>query len=613
MDAPVASADTPKARLIDQLKVSAGGILGATIVVPIVLTNWTPLWFALGWGAAYFTQSAIFVGVVSYFGERFDRLWWTICTSALFFSVIMAVFVWGRDHPSATWIAAMIGFAYIAFEVATLPYLKMSHWWLGVTVVSVGIALLAFATVHPAVGIASVPVLATMITVAGRNTRLRDDLDRQLVETEARLLTDPLTGLRNRRGFEAELATLDGQPATIAIFDADRFKLINDTQGHGVGDQVLRVIAGHLRSTLPDYWTIARHGGDEFVAVTAGDVDIDENVVAPLQMPLSERAGHVRVTLSAGLATGTLSGSGDRLLSEAGHALRYAKRECQQMVRSAGALRDRFERSVSITSVNGVDSPIVPVAQVIVDERGVVGCELLARWQTPDGSLIAPAHFMDMLIENGLHGQLDDLMLEHAVDVIAKLDEIGIDAFVSANVAASHLLDPELAARVKHLLESRDVAAERLMVEITESERLGADRRWEGAAKGLRDLGIMLAIDDFGAGYSSIARLQNLPITHLKLDRSLVTSGGGPLGEIVRGVTRFCRSSNIGVIAEGIETVEDHRTMSDADVSIYQGYLFGRPQRVSDFLRDVVERSGGATAAVVTEQLSGPSIEPSSN
>lgn len=591
MPGPAEHASTPYQRLAHQLKISGGGTVGAVIGVPIIMSGWTPGWFPLVWTALYLAQSGLFLLLIAYRPTPWIWQAWANTTGIMFSAISVAALIWGLEDPSAPWMVATISIAFIGFEAAILPYLDIPKWWTGSALVGVVMTIAACIVVGPLIVLGMVPLLASLILVAGRNKTLSNDLDQRLAEAEAMLGTDPLTELLNRRGLEAEFGRFEGKTVTLAMFDADRFKHINDTQGHGVGDQVLELFADHLRTTLPSDWTLARYGGDEFVAFAPGAVTLDERTVAPLQMSLSNRQGHVNFSFSAGVATGRLVNSGDRLLSEAGYALRQAKRDGQNVLCSTGSLQDRFERSKSITLLDQTDSPIVPVAQVIVNDKGVVGCELLARWQGPDGSLLSPAQFMDMLAENGLLGQLDDVMLEHAVVLAAQLEEGGLDIFVSANVAASHLLDVELPGRVSKLLDTHGVEPDRLMIEITESERLGKDRRWEAAVQGLHDLGIMLAIDDFGAGYSSVARLRHLPITHLKLDMALVQGASGPLGAIVRGVTQFCLESDIGVVAEGIETEADHQCMLDVGVDVFQGYLFGRPVRIEDLMRDLVGRS----------------------
>ena len=235
--------------------------------------------------------------------------------------------------------------------------------------------------------------------------------------------------------------------------------------------------------------------------------------------------------------------------------------------------------------------------QPIIGVEGVIGVEILARWQLEDGSLLEPAMFMDMLIENGFLGQLEEHMLEQAALLASRLERHGHGLVVSVNVAASHLLDSEIAARVGQLVKLHDVAPENLMIEVTESARLSEQSVWERSICRLCELGIRLAIDDFGAGYSSVARLAHLPFTDLKIDRTLVEGAAGPMGEIIKGVTRFCEASDIRVIAEGIETTDELEAVRSLGVTTFQGYLLGRPMRIEDFIRNLegrTELSNGA-------------------
>lgn len=614
---PRSAATTPASRVLHELKLSGATLAAAAIVVPSVMSGWTPTWFALLWAALYLALGVAFYVATGVSQDPVSRTWTAVASAAFYAALNISVIVWGQDNATAPWAALTTTFVYLAVQVATLPYLNLEHSWIGPAIVGISGALMALTDMGPVVAFAVVPTLAMMMLLAQRNRNLRIDLDARLSEAETMLFTDPLTGLLNRRGLESSLGELGGETAIIAIFDADRFKLINDTQGHGVGDQALRLIAARLESCLGSAWTIARLGGDEFVAVSTEGAELNSDVTAPFAMPLTDRQGEVAFTISCGVATGVAATNGDRLLSEAGHALRHAKRVGQRVVYSRGKVQNRFDRSVAIGNLADAADRIVPVVQPILDGAGIAGCEMLARWQTDDGTLLEPAQFMDMVIENGLLARLDNEMLEHAVRLAAHLEhDLEADVYVSANIAASHLLDPGLIQTVGGLLDQHNVSAARLMIEITESERLSSDRRWEEGVTGLCELGVKLAIDDFGAGYSSVARLKNLPITHLKLDRSLVQGANGPLGEIIDGISRFCLASNIGVIAEGIETAEDQISMQAANVTSYQGYFFGRPTRVADFLRDLAERSGPttlntfATSPISPEQPTDSPVSP---
>ena len=584
-------ADTPRERFIDQLKVSGGGTLAALFVFPFALQEWAPASFAIGWAIVFATQAMVFLGLLSWTGKGWIWSAWESTSGLLIGVVALSVLIWGGDNSAAPWIAAGLLLAYISFELASVPYLPMPNWLGGSSLAAAPLLVMMFATLGPAVGVGIAFALASMAYLAAQNRKLRSNLVSSLKLTNEQLLTDPLTGLPNRRGLEQRLRELRSEQITLAVFDADRFKHINDTQGHGVGDQALIALARDLRNTLADDWTVSRYGGDEFVAVVPGDRHVEPKVVEPVVVELVEREGSLSVSLSVGVASGVLDDNGDRLKSEAGHALRHAKREGTKIVRSEGVFRERFERSLAITSIDRMQIPVVPVAQPIVSAAAVVGVEVLARWQLDDGTLLEPAMFMDMLIENGLLGQLDDAMLEHAVQLAARLETEGHDVVVSVNVAASRVLDSGLSTRVEQLLDSHSVDPSCLMLEVTESSRLSEQRVWESSVLGLRELGVGLAIDDFGAGYSSVARLSHLPFTDLKLDRTLVQGSAGPMGEIVKGVTRFCESSNIRVIAEGVETMKDLEALRGLGVTTFQGHLVGRPMRLDEFVRHLDDRT----------------------
>lgn len=599
MSTKVAIAESPWERLLDQLKISGGGTLAGALVVPVVLSAWAPTGFVLGWAAIFVLQSIMFLGLVAFTGKRLAWRVWSTVIAAMFGAVCISVVLWGGDMPSAPWMAAAVTLAYISFEFASVPYLPLSGWFAGSPISAALLILMMFVMVGPLVALGFAFLLLSLGVLARRNRRLREDLGNELYVTNEKLLTDPLTGLFNRRGLEERLDELAGREVSIAVLDANRFKYINDTHGHVVGDKALVAIAEHLRESLTPDWVVSRYGGDEFVAIAEGDQSIDHHVVEIMAVELAEGEGSLNMSLSAGIASGTLNDNGDRLKSEAGHALRHAKRSGRKLVRSTGAMRQRFERSLAITAVDRAQLPIVPVVQPIVGLDGLVGAEMLARWRLDDGTLLEPAMFMDMLVEQGMLGQLDEMMVEHAVQLVAQFESVGHGLLVSANIAATHLLDAEISGRVERLLSDYRIDPSRLMLEVTESARLGDQSIWERSVAELRSLGIRLAIDDFGAGYSSIARLAYLPVTDLKLDRTLVQRSSGPMGEIVKGVTRFCDGSDIGVIAEGVETMDEFEAMRALGLTTFQGYLFGRPMRIEDFMRDLDGRSDGTDDQVL--------------
>lgn len=249
----------------------------------------------------------------------------------------------------------------------------------------------------------------------------------------------------------------------------------------------------------------------------------------------------------------------------------------------------------------------VPVAQTIRSEDRIIGCELLIRWQRPDGELLLPAQFLRLATEAGLLTTINDLMLDHAVRFAARFNNRPNAPFVSVNISAPHLGEAGFVDSIVELLDQYRVPPERLMIEITETEQIAGYDRWESAAAELRAHGVSLAIDDFGTGYSSIERLQYLPISHLKFDRSLVRSVSGPFGEIAIGVARFAEAVNIGIIAEGIETLDELDSMRAFGVSQFQGYFFHRPEPLDAVERLIIE--DGLRLAVALPNASAHQID----
>ncbi len=381
---------------------------------------------------------------------------------------------------------------------------------------------------------------------------------------------------------------------TLALIDVDRFKAINDTHGHQVGDQVLVGLARELRRRLSSDIRLARLGGDEFVAIVPNAISLDESLADPISMTvdLHGRAFVIECGLSIGLAHGPVIDDAQRLLSEAGFAMREAKRAGGTLSRFGDDLSERLDRTIEITSIaggSGDNGTFVPVAQAILSDDRIVGCELLIRWARPDGTTLLPARFLPMAIEAGLTSTINDLMLDHAVRFAARFNNRPEAPFVSVNISAPHLSEAGFCARVEALLTEHRVPPARLMIEITETEQLGGYGGWESAAARSRSLGVQLAMDDFGTGYSSIERLQHLPISHLKFDRSLVQAVSGPFGQIVRGVTGFAKAVNIGIVAEGIETLDEYESMRAFDISLFQGFFFHRPEPLDQLEMRIIE------------------------
>jgi len=565
-----------------------GGVVPASVGIPLVLVVWAPLWFAVAWVVAYVTVSGVFCGLVYHRStERLEQTWSTLV--AILYAALPASAAYWSVRPQDWWAAVAIVMAYVAFEVSALPFLPINEWRLGVTLVAITVTVSGLFVINPIVAVGFLGAFAAIISAADRLRELKRDLEVHLAEAQRTIRHDPMTGLLNRRGLAWVFEQFAGDEITLALIDVDRFKAINDTHGHHVGDQVLIAVARELRERLGRTASLARLGGDEFVAVLAGAVELDNSLADRVNTSflLHGRRSPIEVGLSIGVTQGSSANAAQRLLSQAGFAMRESKRQGATLSHFGIDLRDRLDRTLEITALahgSQDEGELVPVAQAIVQDDCIAGCELLVRWRRPDGTLLLPGQFLPMAVEAGLMSTINEQMLEHAVRFAARFNHRPAAPFVSVNITATHLGDSGFCDRVHRLLLAYRVPPARLMIEITETEQLAGYGRWESAATDLRSLGVQLAIDDFGTGYSSIERLHHLPISHLKFDRTLVRSVSGPFGEIVAGVARFAKAVDIGIIAEGIETLGEYDAMRAFDIDAYQGYLFHRPESL-----DVVE------------------------
>lgn len=577
----------------DRARASLTAVIPTAIGAPFVLQVWSPTWFAIAWVVTYVAMSAFFItlSIRRPYGQL--ELQWSVA-AAILFAIFQSSSVGFSDRPEDFWAAAAISMMFISFETASLPFLNISEWRVGPLLVGSAVAGTALLVLPAYVALAIVPVVLAMLRAAQRALELKLELEEKLAVVEQSVLRDPLTGLLNRRGLNNVAHGLNGQELTLVLIDVDRFKMINDTHGHQVGDEVLRRVGEELKSRFGGAFKLARLGGDEFVAIAPGAIDVDEANVEPVQT-LTNLHGQERTIecrLSAGIAHGTSRDSAQQLLSEAGFAMKEAKQSGFGLSTFGDQLSQRRRRTLQIaamTNEDGDQGSFFPVGQLIIAEDQIAGCELLIRWRRPDGQVLSPADFLPMATEAGLMAMINNMMLDEAVRFAACFNNRPVAPFVSVNISAPHLSEATFADTVEALLKQHRVPAERLMIEITETDQLGAYGDWEAVASRLRTLGVRLAMDDFGAGYSSLERLQHLPITHLKFDRSLVQSVSGPFGEIIGGLSRFAKALNIGIVAEGVETLDEYESMRAFDVQLFQGYLFHRPEPLDQVEIRIIE------------------------
>ena len=417
---------------------------------------------------------------------------------------------------------------------------------------------------------------------------------------------DELTGLPNRAYLmhllQEKLATSEIDQAAVLFVDLDNFKTINDSLGHGVGDQLLQVVSERLRKALRDHDVLARFGGDEFIVIMSGEpIDVAERLRMATHEPVMVGEHELFVTASIGYCTNHMVGmTPNDMLRDADAAMYRAKargRDCVeafevgghehgvQALRTAGELRRGIERG-----------EIVPYFQPIVDlESGrVLGYEVLARWLHPDRGMLPPSEFLPLAEETGLLIELGARILRDSLAQLAQWRAAG-HAFskctLSVNVGTRQLIDPNFHNVVVDALAETGIDANSLWLEITETALLADVKAATVALRDLRSLGLHLSVDDFGTGYSSLTYLKRFPVEAIKIDRSFVAGLGLEAEDttIVEAVVRLGQALGLHVVAEGIESPLQLSRLRDLGCDRGQGYLFGRPRPAALIERERVD------------------------
>jgi diguanylate cyclase (GGDEF)-like protein/PAS domain S-box-containing protein len=421
---------------------------------------------------------------------------------------------------------------------------------------------------------------------------------------------DPLTGLPNRRQFVErlgrELADADLRHERIAVLflDLDRFKVVNDSLGHSAGDRLLVAVADRLSATMGPTDVVARFGGDEFTIlchnVTSEETAelVAERLAQAIARPVALIEGEVFVTASVGIAlSGSATDSPETLLRNADAAMYRAKelgrdraelfdaREHHRAVddlRTGNALHRAIERG---------EMRIHYQPMIDLDEGSLIGFEALIRWEHPERGLVAPMEFVPLAEETGLIVPLGVWALEQACKQAVRWHEATPDApllSMSVNLSPRQLAEPALPNDVARVLHDSGIQPSALWLEITESTLMRDAESALSALGALRALGLHLAVDDFGSGYSSLAYLARLPVEQLKIDRSF-TAGVGTRRDstaIVDAIVSLSRALHLLTVGEGIETREQFRLLRGMGCEIGQGYLFGPARPAEAFGRD---------------------------
>ena len=426
-----------------------------------------------------------------------------------------------------------------------------------------------------------------------RNVEARNALRDRLTRAAQ---TDQLTGLPNRAALSDSLrefrAASKEQPFVLFLFDLDRFKQVNDSLGHAAGDEYLIETANRVRSILRPGDTLARMGGDEFVALFKG-VDnqggarsIAARIIHAVSQPYSCHGALLHPKTSIGIVLcDDPELASDELISRADRAMYAAKRQGGNLaiVYNEGhtdSLRKDFSVEQALSRALEQNRLVVHFQPVVdAKTKRPVLSEALVRMLADDGTLLGPGYFIDVAEKTGQIMQVGQWVLEQACWQARRLEEGGRPTSISVNVSPRQLLHVNFVRSVETVLEHTGVSPSSIVLEVTESAVMEDVEKAKATLNHLRSLGFRLALDDFGTGYSSISMLKALPFDILKIDRSFVRdSEGVSLGPSLLGaIIDIGKSLKLTIIAEGVETAAQSLHLECLGCDLLQGFHFFRP------------------------------------
>lgn len=450
--------------------------------------------------------------------------------------------------------------------------------------------------------------------------RLREKIA-ELAASEARAIHaahhDFLTGAPNRMGFQRDLIQLLRNPSSefaLVMLDLDRFKHVNDTFGHGAGDELLQSVYKALKQVVPADAKVARLGGDEFGILAPLDsgidvVDLSHKAIEACSQTFNVFGHSVEIGASAGImiSRGSCAGDGLEQMRCADLALFAAKRDGRGVVRVFDAEMDsstRFRQLIELALKNAIArNELSLVYQPIVERHSltVVGFEALLRWCSAEHGDVPPAVFIPVAEESGLIHEIGDWVVTHALEDSKSWP----DLYVSINFSPKQFKRVNLAAQLGQRADEIGVPFSRIQVEITETAIFDDTERAAKTLSELQTMGFRLALDDFGTGYSNLLNIKNFALDCLKIDKSFVDAMGleSDSTAIIHAITYLARHLGMNVVAEGVETDMQCQALRVVGCSHLQGYLFGKPVGIRQTIDQIDIAQADAHAQMQADDL----------
>jgi diguanylate cyclase (GGDEF)-like protein len=441
--------------------------------------------------------------------------------------------------------------------------------------------------------------LAIALMLSAMLARYRRDLDAERAQAVHDSLHDSLTGLPNRQLLATRLHTAvqTGERVGLVLLDLDRFKEINDTLGHRYGDELLTQVGPRLTAAVRETDTVARLGGDEFAVmlpdVTSLDavLNIVEKLRLAIELPIQIAGADLSVEASVGVVVSGEHGDDAQILLRRAEVAMYVAKERNRGVAVYDPDEDAHDpgRLALLTELRrAMDQRELVLhyqPKVSLATGEVCGVEALVRWEHPQRGMLPPDRFIPLAEHTGLIGPLTRYVLDMALRQARRWIDEGHPLPIAVNLAARNLADPDLSDDVLSMLETHQVPAHLLCLELTESAITTEPEHALRLLTRLRAAGVSLSVDDFGTGYTSLGQLKNLPITELKIDRTFVgtMTTERSNGLIVRSIVDLARNLGLTTVAEGVEDAATFTALAANGCAVAQGYHMSRPLSAEAF------------------------------